>query len=113
MNCKIKLADWVADIIREQPEAVRKAVEKQLLVDLPANPSLLGEPVMFPYAHIRSYPVNCSASPQVWLVFRVDTGVPGELHVVSVQVVQGPPPASKWTQHESISRRNDSGPTVC
>ena len=111
MSCKVKIVKSVADIIRQLPQATRKVVRQRLLVDLPADHDLLGDPV-FPYAHVRPFSVACPDYPSWWLVFRVDTGTPHELHVLDVQEVQGPDPDPNWTEQDGEPELGNSGPVA-
>ena len=88
MNYKVKVAERVREFLNALPREVRVQVYQRLLVDLPSDLSLLGSTV-FPYADKNTFPVIAyDKSPQRlrwWLVFIVDRGSPGELHVESVR----------------------------
>jgi hypothetical protein len=97
VNYKVVVTDWVAEFLRDLPRGVRVQVFQRLLVDLPANPDgLLGSKVV-PFTHKYSFSVTArddSRQPpsRVWLVFVVDRGTPGELHIESVRDANDPPP---------------------
>lgn len=89
MNYTVKVADWVRAYLNTLPRTVRVQVYQRLLVDLPANPNSLLGPHIVPFADKRTFQVTAadeSVYPhRWWLVFHVDRGTPGELHVESMR----------------------------
>jgi hypothetical protein len=84
----VKVAERVREFLNTLPREVRIQVYQRLLVDLPSDLSLLGS-VVFPYANKQTFQViaqdESSRRLRWWMVFIVDRGTPGELHVESVR----------------------------